>query len=324
MKKIIYSLMLVLVLMLTACGQKKENTKTDTNETKKESVKEESKIDVNVTEAKETKNEDDVKTFSDKKIVAGSKTVAEYLSLFNQKLVGIAKQKHLPEIYKDVTQVGSPRKLNLEIIISLKPDLVVANETSKKDIEKTLSAQKIETFYLDGSNYNSVFENIKLVGEKLGQKEKSETIIKDLKSKEKELIEKAAPLKGKKVAMLFGTGDNFQLMTENTYIGDLLKFIGVENIAKDSTGENNKYLPYSLENIVSANPDYILTLAHGNREQAEKIFASEFEKDLWKNLTAIKENRLIHLDDDKYPVTGNIHVMETLEGLINLLLENSN
>lgn len=309
MKKKFYGILVLVLLTLTACGQK--NTEPNSNQKINSSNSTES-ID-----EKKSQNEN----YSDKRVIAASKTVAEYLSLFNQKLVGIAKQENLPDVYKDVEKVGSPRKLNLELMISLKPDLVIANETSRKDIEESLSSQNIETFFIDSSSYDSVFENIELVGEKLGQSEKSNDIVKDLKSNEKKLLDMASPLKGKKVAILFGTGDNFQLMTKNTYIGDLLNLLGIENIAEDNSGENAKYLPYSLENIVSSNPDYILTLAHGNKEQAEKIFSEEFEKDLWENVDAVKNNRLIHLDDEKYPVTGNIHVMETLEGLINLLLE---
>lgn len=309
MKKIFYGILVLVLLTLTACGQK--NTEINSNQEINSSNSIESIDEIN------SQNEN----YSDKRVIAASKTVAEYLSLFNQKLVGIAKQENLPDVYKDVEKVGSPRKLNLELMISLKPDLVIANETSRKDIEESLSSQNIETFFIDSSSYDSVFENIELVGEKLGQSEKSKDIVKDLKSNEKILLDMASPLKGKKVAILFGTGENFQLMTENTYIGDLLKLLGLDNIAEDDSGENSKYLPYSLENIVSSNPDYILTLAHGNKEQAEKIFAEEFNKDLWENVDAVKNNRLIHLDDEKYPVTGNIHVMETLEGLINLLLE---
>lgn len=303
MKKIKLFVMLLLSFALVACGAKVEKN-TDT--TVKETVKEEKNVD----EKKE------------KNIIAASKSVSEYLDAFEVKLVGIAEQKGLPERYKDVKRVGSPRKLNLEVMTSLKPDLVIANETSKKDIDSSLVNQNIDTLYIDGSTYDSIFENIKLIGEKIGKSDKSQDIIDKIKERESEVLKKAEKLKGKKFALLFGSGKNFQVMTENTYLGDLLKKIGLENISKDSTGKNGKFIPYSLENIVAGNPDYILTLAHGNKEQAEKIFKTEFDKDMWKNMTAVKEGRLIHLDDKKHPITGDIHVLETLESLIDLLLEN--
>lgn len=327
MKKKLVTIILALSFILSACGQKynvssnesqSETVKKTIIETSKE-TSEELQVESKLESEGATPSQD-----SEKRIIAASKTVAEYLSIFDQEIVGKAKQKNMPEMYEGVPEVGSPRKLNLEVIASLNPDLVVANESSKKDIDTTLKAQNIDTFYLDSSSYESIFENIKLVGEKLGKSEKANEIVEDLKNKEADLLKKAEPLRGKTVALLFGTGDNFQLMTENTYIGNLLKLIGVENIAKDSTGENNKYLPYSLENIISENPDYILTLAHGNKEQAESIFSSEFEKDLWKEMNAVKEGRLIHLDDQVYPVTGNIHVMETLDSLIDTLIEHLN
>ncbi|WP_159649687.1 helical backbone metal receptor [Erysipelothrix aquatica] len=261
------------------------------------------------------------KSNSNPRIVAGSKTIAEYLAVFDQELVGVAEQKDLPSRYVDVVKVGSPRKLNLEMILSLKPDWVIANESVKKDIDPVLKNQKVETLYLDSSTYDSVFDNILTVGKLLGKQEKAETLISELKSKESSLKQKANALQGKSVVLLFGTGDNFQLMTEHTYLGNLLKLLGMENIAKDVGGEENKYLPFSLEGVVASNPDYILTLAHGNQNQAKAMFEEEFKKQLWKQVPAVQENKLFHLDDSKYPVTGNVHVMETLEALMELMLQ---
>lgn len=278
-----------------------------------------------VESVKETKSESskeaEVEQIGDKRIVAASKTVAEYLALFDQEIVGITKQEALPKIYEGVKQIGPPRKLNLEIIMSLKPDIVIANDNSKKDIEEFLSKQGVKTMYLDSNDHDLVYENIKTIGKALNKEDQANKIVEEMKKKEQVILEKSKNLKGKSYALLFGTGDNFQIVTENSYLGSLLSQIGMENIAKGAGGENKRYLPYSLETLVAKDPDYILTLAHGHKEQAKSIFSEEFNKDLWKNLRAVKEDRLIHLDDKTNPLTGNIHMLETLEALIDNLLE---
>lgn len=305
MKKKIYIGFLLLSLSLAACTQAEDIKPSETG------VKQDSNSEDNNTQSLD-------ENISDKRIIAASKTVAEYLALFDQKIVGIAKQENLPEIYAQVEQVGSPRKLNLELISSLNPDYVIANESSKDNLEESLISQNIKSIYLDSSSYDLVFENIKTIGHLLGQDKKADSIIKEMKDKETSIIDKAKDLEGKSLLLIFGNGDNFQLMTQNTYLGNLAEKLGLKNIGKDNA-KDKKYLPYSLEEIVKSNPDYILTLAHGNKEQAESLFEKEFEKDIWKNLNAVKENRLIHLDDQTFPVTGNIHVMETLENLLKIL-----
>lgn len=323
MTKKILSILLAFILTfsLAACtGANKETDSKNEVESVQESEKESEAESAKESE-KESSKEAEVEQISDKRIVAASKTVAEYLALFDQEIVGITKQEALPKMYEGVKQIGPPRKLNLEIIMSLNPDIVIANDTSKKDIEEFLSNQGVKTMYLDSNDHDLVYENIKTIGKALNKEDQANQIVEEMKKKEQVILEKAKSLKGKSYALLFGTGDNFQLVTENSYLGSLLSQIGMENIAKDSSGENNRYLPYSLETLVSKDPDYVLTLAHGHKEQAKNVFSEEFNKDLWKNLRAVKEDRLIHLDDKTNPLTGNIHMLETLDALIDSLLE---
>ena len=323
MTKKILSILLAFILSFSLVACKDVNKEIDSKnevESTKESEKESTKESEKESEVESTK-EGEVEQISDKRIVAASKTVAEYLALFDQEIIGITKQEALPKMYEGVKQIGPPRKLNLEIIMSLNPDIVIANDNSKKDIEEFLSNQGVKTMYLDSNNHDLVYENIKTIGKALNKEDQANKIVEEMKKKEQMILEKAKNLKGKSYALLFGTGDNFQLVTENSYLGSLLSLIGMENIAKGESGENNRYLPYSLETLVSKDPDYILTLAHGHKEQAKSVFSEEFNKDLWKNLRAVKEDRLIHLDDKTNPLTGNIHMLETLDALIDSLLE---
>ncbi len=319
---------LVLTFTSVACADNNkindnaENSAKTTTESSMENSEKESSSETSAAkdnEAQDDKKDSEVKEY--KNIVAASKTIAEYLELFDKDLVGIAEQEDLPEKYANVTRIGAPRRLNLEVIVSLKPDLVVANDSSEKDLEQTMKTQGIETLYLDSSTYDSIFANIEQLGKLFGKEQKAENIVNDLKAKENAILEEAKSLQGKSAAILFGTGEHIQLATKHSYLGNLLEKIGVKNVADVLSDAENKYVPFSLEQLIAQNPDYILTLAHGNKKQAQAAFKDEFKKPLWQSTEAVKQNRLIHLDDHKYPVTGNIHVLETLEGLIKLLKE---
>ena len=256
------------------------------------------------------------------KVVAGTGSIAEYLAAFEIPLVGVTEQDSIPEMYKDATRVGQPRKLNVEILMSLEPDLFIGDKALLEVNDKDLAGIELNKLYLDNSSYDGVFASIKMIGETFTMNEQADKIVKDLKSKESSVLKGIDDLKGKKVVVLFGTGESYMLATKHSYIGSLLEKLGVENVANSITEQPRPYVQFSLETVVAENPDYILTLAHGNKEQAAQAFAAEMEKELWKQTPAVQNKQTYPLDDKEFPVTGNIHIMETLENLKNLLKGN--
>lgn len=304
MKKII-ALMLIISILLVGCmpGNKGKNVDQKSSATKKTDTKEDNKI----VDAK------------GKKVIAGTAAVAEYLDALNEKFVGVAEQNTVPAKYKDVPRIGLPMKVNAEVISGLKADLFIGDIVLRDATEKVLSAIKVDSVYLDNNSYDSVFESINRLGKMFGKEKEAKAIVEKLRARETEILKKAEPLKGKKAIVLFGTGESYLLATENSFIGNLLEKAGVENLAKGVSKTPSPYVKFSLEEIIAKNPDYILTLSHGRKEQAKKMFVKEMKKDIWKDTKAVKEGKVLPLDDNDYPVTGTIHVVEILENLINLL-----
>ena len=141
-----------------------------------------------------------------------------------------------------------------------------------------------------------------------------------LKESEKEV----AKIKGDTdatVAILFGSGENFMLATETSYLGDLLKTVGGTNIATELDGSaKSPYLQFSLEQIVQTNPDYILRFAHGNLEETKKAFDDAFDKNpAYAELDAVKNNKVIDLDSNIFNVSANLNVSEAIKTLGGIL-----
>ncbi|MEJ4463770.1 ABC transporter substrate-binding protein [Enterococcus faecium] len=256
-----------------------------------------------------------------KNIVAGTSTAAEYLSAFNVSLKGVSDQENIPSEYSNVERIGSPRKVNMEKIMSIDPDLFVGDIASPINVQEQIKKQGIKALWLDNSSYENVLISIEKLGKVLNQKDRADKLIKEIKLSEENALKGIDDLKGRKVALLFGTGESYMLATEKSYLGSLLSKLGVQNVASEVSKSSSSYVKFSLESIVSQNPDYILTLAHGHKEQAAKAFEEEFKKDLWQTTNAIKQGNVYALDDKIFPVTGNIRVAETTESLKWLLLK---
>lgn len=255
------------------------------------------------------------------RVLAGTGTVAEYLAAFDIPLKGVSEQDDLPAKDQKLPRIGQPRELNMEKIVSLKPDLFIGDKSLANLSQDQLQKQNIPSLYLDNSSYDKVFESIEQIGTTFDQKHKADQLVHKLKKQEKSALAGSEKLQGKKVAILFGTGESYMLATKHSYLGSLLEKLGVENVADTVSKAPSPYVPFSLETVVAENPDYVLTLAHGHKQQAKQAFDQEMKKDLWQNTTAVKTNQVYALDDQTYPVTGNLHVMETVKDLKNLLLK---
>ena len=85
--------------------------------------------------------------------------------------------------------------------------------------------------------------------------------------------------KAPSVAIIFGSGENFMLATETSYLGDLAKTVGATNIASNLEGDiENGYVQLSLEHILKENPDYIVRITGSDEIGKKKIKQLESDK----------------------------------------------
>ncbi|MEN2256473.1 ABC transporter substrate-binding protein [Paraclostridium benzoelyticum] len=205
---------------------------------------------------------------------------------------------------------------DLEIVASLEPDLFVMDNMFKEKVEKSMKEYDLNTFFFDTSTYTSFLSSIEKLGAKIGEEKEATKLINELKDVEKEA---KANKKGEAptVAILFGGGENFMLATDTSYLGDLTKTVGAKNIANNlDTNVKSPYIQFSLEQILEQNPDYILRFAHGELEQTKKAFDQAFDKNsAYKELDAVKNNKVIDLDPSVFNVSANLQVKEAIKTL---------
>jgi iron complex transport system substrate-binding protein len=255
-----------------------------------------------------------------KRVVVSTGTIAQYLAALKVPVVGVPQEDNIPTTMKKLPSVGQPRHINMEKVISLHPDLFVGDAAMQNMTKDALAKQRITTTYLDNMSYDKVVANIQQLGKMFGRQKQATAIVTKIQKNEAQAVAGAASLKDKKVVILFGTGENFMVATKNSYMGSLLAKLGVHNIADDLVHAPTPYMPISMESVVAKNPDYILTLAHGHKEAATAAFKEEMAKPLWNSTTAHQQKQIYALDDQTFPVTGNIHADTTLTKLKDLLL----
>ena len=308
-KKIVLSFTLVSAL-LVGCGSNNSQASTDANQP-----------------VTTEQNGEDVQ-METPKISVSSVAISEVLAAMNQEIVGRPTTKlELPEQYVGVAEIGSSFSPDVEKILAVGTELLIADETFKDKIEKTAKEYNIDTFYVNTSTYEKFIDSIKQLGEKINKVDDANNIIEKIEAPIKKYEDKVTD---KTVAIIFGTSESNQLATNESYIGSLLKALGGKNIVNEIAQKNsnalenveNGYINLNIEQILQSPPDIIVRFGHGNVEEANKSFEKLFnENPAWKNLEAIKNNKVYDLDASIFGVSANLKIDKALEQLGEILYE---
>lgn len=299
MKKQLMLVLTLLVLLLAACGNEK-------NPNEKENS---ARVDDTVTQEKK-----------EQRVIATTVASAEIMAKLDYPLVGIpTTSKELPKQYKDVVEVGSPMGPDLEIMRTLKPDLVLSTSTLQTDLEDGLTAAKLKTNFLDFRSMASMEKEIKTLGEQLNRQSEAEQLTQSINQKVAKAQTKVKQDKKPKVLILMGIPGSYLVVTEKAYIGDLVRLAGGENVI---TGQEQEYLASNTEFLQQANPDIILRAAHGMPKEVVEMFDEEFKtNDNWKHFNAVKNNRVYDLDEKLFGMTASLNAPTALTKLVELFYE---
>ena len=245
-------------------------------------------------------------------VVATSVAVTEILDKLGVEVSGVPTTSYeLPESTKDATEVGSPMNPDLEIIKSLNPTCVVSVDTLGSDFEKQFTENNIPSMFVNLSTVDGLKETIVNLGEKFDKIEKAVEIIAELENKENELNLSKKENK-EDILILFGAPGSVMVSTDNSYVGNLVKIAGGNNIFES---ESSSFIQVNMEEIIKRNPDKILIMTHAVPEEAKKAVEEEFAKATWQQLDAIKNNKVYYLENGYFGMSANLKVIEALDKL---------
>ena len=251
-------------------------------------------------------------------VVATSVAVTEILDKLGVEVSGVPTTSYeLPESTKDATEVGSPMNPDLEIIKSLNPTCVVSVDTLGSDFEKQFTENNIPSMFVNLSTVDGLKETIVNLGEKFDKSEKAAEIIAELENKENELNLSKRENK-EDILILFGAPGSVMVSTDNSYVGNLVKIAGGNNIFES---ESSSFIQVNMEEIIKRNPDKILIMTHAVPEEAKKTVEEEFAKATWQQLDAIKNNKVYYLENGYFGMSANLKVIEALDKLGEILYE---
>ncbi|GAC1585505.1 MAG: helical backbone metal receptor [Ginsengibacter sp.] len=165
-------------------------------------------------------------------------------------VLGITKFCIHPEGWRNSRAViGVTKKLNIEKIRQLNPDIIIANkeENQKEDIE--LLNREFDIYMSDIKDLNSALMMITDVGRLTNKEEHAEDLIKKIRIRFEQLV----PVKEKLSAAYLIWKKPYMVAGTDTFINSMLEACGFEN-----TFHQSRYPETTIEELAKIAPDLIL------------------------------------------------------------------
>jgi iron complex transport system substrate-binding protein len=312
MKKL-SSLLLILfvtIVALAACGEQKEPVKDEVKNSSTEQKGEETAFPVTIKDALDNEVTIEEKPEKIVSVIPSNTEIAFALGL-GEEVVGVSNFDNYPEEVASKEKIGD-MELNIEKIISLQPNLVLAHESTadngKEGLQQLRDAGITVLVVNNAENFDQVFDTIAVIGKATGETKKAEELVKSMEEQLAEIKAKAEEIKEKKKVFVevspapevFTTG-------KNTFMDQMISLINAENIANDQEG----WIQMDQDAIIDRNPDVIITTYGFYTENAAEQVLS---RQGWENVNAIKNKQVIDVDSDRVTRSGP-RIVEGVEDL---------
>lgn len=222
--------------------------------------------------------------------------------------------------YKDeimsIPSVGAVYSVDMEAVIAMKPDLIIAQSGTQGSQAKKLRDMGFKVIVTSVKSYEDVLDTYRAFGKILGSEEAAEKRISQLEEKRQAILSKL-PADKPSVVILYVTSKALAVKLDNSIAGDVVKILGMKNIASDLPADTigSETTPLDIEYIVQQNPDYVLvTSMISNNEAAQKTMEEQFANNpAWKGVKAVTEGRIIYLPQEYFLFNSGPYYGEAIE-----------
>jgi iron complex transport system substrate-binding protein len=188
--------------------------------------------------------------------------------------------------------VGGPVNPNLEEIVSLMPDLVLATKSiNRRETVDALDRIGLPVYVTDPHSVEEMITSVEHLGEALGEQKSSALLAGDLRGRLVDLDRRLAGTPPRRVFFVVWT-DPLISVGRDTFIADALHRAGSRSVV-----ETNAEWPHiSLEEVVHLQPE-VLIFASGHAGDTQRDIGALRARPGWKDLTALQKGDVVVVSD---------------------------
>ena len=225
-------------------------------------------------------------------------------------VVGVDNYSDNPAEAKSLPQIGS-YTLNNEVIMSLKPDLIVCSDLVPRLQLDQLEAQGIPYFIFATRTMEDVIKDLRLAGSLTGHSLEAESVVASLQARVNAVTNKTLAVGVEKPRTYI---EYYPLWTygPGSFGDDLIRLAGGTNIASNAS---NEYPELTPEFIIAQNPEVIVYTVGPMTTTVAADFA---DREHWDSIYAVSHNKIYSLDDNLMSRYGP-RVVDGLEQLAEII-----
>jgi iron complex transport system substrate-binding protein len=220
------------------------------------------------------------------------------------RLVGVSSYDRFPPSVNQLPKLGGLLDPNVERLLALTPDLVIAYDT-QRDLKERLTRAAIPVFPYVHRDLADVTRTLRALGERVGVRASADAAATRLEKQIEETSLRVAKQPAVRALLIIGrdAGALTRVQASGGYgfLHDLLVAAGGSDVLADIARES---VQMSTEMIIARAPDAIVELHYGDSVDATEL---EIEHQVWNALPsvpAVRNNRVYLLVGDEFVVPG--------------------
>ncbi|MHC1566303.1 MAG: ABC transporter substrate-binding protein [Candidatus Syntropharchaeia archaeon] len=212
------------------------------------------------------------------------------------RVVGVDDYSNYPPEVVSLPKIGGYATINVERVVSLKPDLVVAAYGNGIDTIEALNSLGIKVVGLNPRSLDDILHDIDLLGKVTGTQENATRLINEMKKRIDTVKDATEEVTHRPRILHVIWHDPLWTAGNGTFENEMISIAGGENIASDIDG----YSVISLETVVDRDPEVIITTSGGGMGLAGRNLSYEYitTDSRFVGITAVKEGRVYVIDAD--------------------------
>ena len=230
------------------------------------------------------------------RIVSTAPSITELLYALGlgDRVVGVDRFSRYPVEAQSKPRIGDYAAPNLEVIASLRPDLVMI-PTNPVQLRQRLEAMRLRVLELNQEGIPALYESIGIVGQATGATSQAARLSQQIRGDLEAIRARTAKLPRTRILFVAGGA---------SYLNEIIEIAGGENVFRDAKGA---YPMVALEEILARNPQVIVDMG----EMADTIGVTDAQKraveNLWNGMSSVAavRNRRVHaVASDIFVVPG--------------------
>ncbi|MGC9435811.1 MAG: ABC transporter substrate-binding protein [Methanomicrobiales archaeon] len=242
--------------------------------------------------------------------LAPSNTELLFALGLGNRTVGVTDQSDYPEEALQIPSVGGYTTISIERVVARRPDLVLAARGNTLDVLERLESFDFPVLVIDPETIDDILDDIHLIGRATGTECLAEELSDDLASRIDAVTERVADRNETPTVAHVVWHDPIWVSGNHTFQDEVIRMAGGRNAFPDIDG----WQIVSLEEFVSADPDYILVSSGTGMGEAgcDAVYNYIFTEPRLARLDAVENHRVVLIDADTISRAGP-RIVDALE-----------